>query len=308
MNPDTAEAIRQKAKQMGYRASAVARSLVTQKSQTLGVIVSSISDPFNGEVVRSIEETAYESGYSILLANSQADPDRIIRIIRSFQERRVEGILVTASRVGALYAPLISETKIPIVLINNRHSSELVHSVVIDNEESAREATKYLIEIGHRRIAYIGDRLGFQSNIERFSGYQRALVEAGIPFRPELLAHGDGRPRAAAQAMKRLLVLPERPTAVLCYNDMSAMGALYAASQSGICVPRDLSVVGFDDLYFARYLSPPLTTIRQPKRSMGRQATRLLFDLLEGKMVEASIAVKGRLIIRASATPPGGHA
>lgn len=307
VNAATAEQIRQKAEELGYRASAVARSLVTRRSQTLGVIVTSIADPFNGEVVRAIEETAYRNGYSVLLANSQTDPDRIITIIRSFQERRVEGILVTASRVGALYVPLIAETKVPIVLINNRQDSDQVHSVTIDNEAAAREAAKYLIDFGHRRIGFIGDRLGSQSNLERFAGYQRALAEAGIVFRPELLVHGDGRPKAAAEAMTRLLAVPERPSAVLCYNDMSAMGALHTASQSKVRVPLDLSIIGFDDLFFARYLSPPLTTIRQPKRNMGKQATQLLFDLLAGKTVENTVAVKGELIVRSSTAPPKGH-
>ena len=286
---------------MGYRPSAVARSLVTRRSQTLGVIVTSIADPFNGEVVRAIEEAAYRNGYSVLLANSQTDPDRIVTVIRSFQERRVEGILVTASLLSSLYVPLIAETKVPIVLVNN--TSELAHSVVIDNEAAAHEAAKHLIELGHRRIAFLGDRRGLQSNLERFAGYQRALVQAGIPFQPELLVHGDGRPKAASQAMKRLLRGLEKPTAVLCYNDMSALGALHAAAAAKIAVPRDVSVVGFDDLCFARYLAPPLTTIRQPKRRMGRAATQLLFDLLAGKTVERTLTIKGELIVRSSTAP-----
>lgn len=304
---ETATKIRCKAEEMGYKASAVARGLVTRKTRMLGVLVTAITDPFNAEVVSGIQEKAHEHGYCMILANVQADPDRVITVVRSFQEQRVDAILVTASRVGALYVPLISEMQVPIVLVNNQHDSELVHSIMIENEEAVRAATYYLIEMGHRRIAFIGDRLGFQSNIERFTGYQRALVETGLPLRPELLVHGDGRPKAAARAIKTLMTLPEHPTAVICYNDMSAMGVLHGARQIETRVPETLSVVGFDDLYFASYLYPPLTTIRQPKRTMGRTAAQLALDLLAGKKIEKITRIKGELVVRSSTAPPGVH-
>jgi LacI family transcriptional regulator/LacI family repressor for deo operon, udp, cdd, tsx, nupC, and nupG len=291
---------------MGYKPSAIARSLVTRKTQTIGVIVSSIGDPFNGQVVNGIEEVAHQNGYSLMLANARTDPDRVISVVRSFQERRVEGILVTASRVGALYTPLISEMQVPIVLLNNRQEGKFVHSVTIDNFKAGCQATRHLIELGHTRISYIGDRLGFQSNIERFAGYQQALSEAGITFRPELVAHGDGRPKGGMQAMCNLLATPERPTAVFCYNDMSSLGALHAAKSRQVRVPKDLSVVGFDDMFFAPYLQPPLTTIRQPKCGMGKRAMELLLDLLAGKKPEKVVMIQGKLLVRSSTAPPEG--
>ncbi len=307
VNEQTASDIRRKAVEMGYKASAVARGLVTRRTRTLGVLVTAIADPFNSEVVSGIQETVYRNGYCMILANAHADPDRVIAVVHSFQERRVDAILVTSSRVGALYVPMIAEMQVPIVLINNQHESEQVHSIVIENEEAVRTATHHLIEMGHRRIAFIGDRLGFQSNIERFSGYQRALADAGVPLRPELLVHGDGRPKAAAQAMRTVLALPERPTAVVCYNDLSAMGALHVLDRVGIRVPEVMSVVGFDDLYFAPYLHPPLTTVRQPKRMMGRTAAQLAVDLLDGKKSDKLIRVEGELVVRSSTAPPGKH-
>ena len=180
--------------------------------------------------------------------------------MRSFAERRVDGIVVTASRVGALYAPLLSEMKVPIVLINNQNPGEFVHSVMIENVEASREATNHLIGLGHRRIAYLGDRFGYQSDTERFAGYRRALDEAGLPFLPELVVHGDGQAEAAMGAMDKLLALDNPPAAVFCYNDMSALGALRSIRLHGLRVPEDISLVGFDDLFLASYLQPPLTS------------------------------------------------
>lgn len=304
INRQTAEKIRLIADQLGYRASAVARGLATSRTRTLGLVVTTIADPFVADVVGGIEDAANGYGYSVLLANSHADPEREMAVVRSFEERRVDGVIVTASRVGALYVPMLSRMRVPVVLINNQHPAEFAHSVMIDNLEASREATRHLIRLGHRRIAYLGDRFGHQSDTERFGGYRQALDEADIPFQPELVVHGDGKPEGGIEAMGRLLELAEPPTAVFCYNDMSALGALRRIRAQGLAVPRDISLVGFDDLYLARYMDPPLTTVRQPKWEMGRLAMEELMRLLEGSHAEHVIRVKGELVIRESAGPP----
>ncbi len=303
VNRETAERIRRIACEMGYRPSAVARSLVTRKTKTIGVVVTTIADPFIAEVVSGIEEVANDHGYSVFLANCNADPEREVKVVHSFHERRVDGILVTASRVGALYMPLLSEMKVPIVLINNQHPGEFVHSVMIDNVTASREATQHLIRLGHRRIAYIGDQFGFQSDSERFSGYRQALEAADLPFLPELVAHGDGKPEGGMRAMEKLLALAEPPTAVFCYNDLSALGALRVIQWHGLNVPLDISIVGFDDLFIASYTNPPLTTIRQPKQQMGRMAMEILLKLFSGLNSTTNIKVSGELIIRGSTAP-----
>jgi DNA-binding LacI/PurR family transcriptional regulator len=300
----TGERIQRIAKEAGYSASAVARSLVTRKTYAIGVVVTSISDPFNGEVVGGIEEVANDAGFSIILATSQADPEREMTLVRSFQERRVDGILVASSRVGALYIPLLSEFGIPIVLLNNQHPSQFVHSVTVDNIDGAMRATKHLLTLGHTRIAYLGDRLGLQSDKERYEGYTAALREAGLPIRPEFVARGDGKPPGAREAARELLALPERPTAIFCYNDMSALGVLEHASECGLQIPRDLSIVGFDDLFFTPFLQPPLTSVRQPKRELGRRAMELLLMLLKGDSPGKSLEIKGELMVRGSTAAP----
>jgi DNA-binding LacI/PurR family transcriptional regulator len=303
VNPETATRIRQIARQSGYRVSAIARGLATNKTHTIGVVVTTIADPFVAEVVSGIEDAANDRGYSVFLAESNADPQREKNVVQSFAEQRVDGILVTSSRVGALYLPSLSELIAPVVLINNHHPTAFAHSVMIENVEASRVATSHLIGLGHTRIAYLGDQFGYQSDTERFAGYRRALEQAGLPFLPELVVHGDGKPEGGVSAMRRLLDVVPRPTAVFCYNDMSALGTLLAIRQAGLRVPTDISLVGFDDLFVASYSDPPLTTVRQPMRQMGLLAMESLLKLMSGQKTADTIRVPAELIVRQSTAP-----
>jgi DNA-binding LacI/PurR family transcriptional regulator len=303
VNKKTAARIRKIAAEAGFRTSAVARSLATQKTQMIGVVVSNLIDPFHHEIFAGLDELAEKSGYSVILADSQSDPERELRIVRSFHERRVDAVVVMSSRVGARYMSLLAEREIPIVLVNNQQRDSFAHSVTIDNVDAAFKAVQHLIELGHRRISYIGNKLGVYSDPERFSGYRLALAEANIPFQPELVVHSDYSPEGAGKAVRQLFLLQERPTALFCYNDMLALGALHALRKF-VRVPQDVSIIGFDDLFFARFLDPPLTTILQPKREMGRLAMELVLNLLAGQGVEKTIHVEGRLIVRESTASP----
>jgi len=304
VNRETGELIRRIAENAGYRPSAAARSLVTRRTNTIGVVVTNISDPFVAGVVGGIEDAAEQRGFSVFLANSNAEPAREKRVVRSFEERRVDGIIVTSSRVGALHVPMLSQMEVPIVLLNNQHPSEAAHSVMIDNEGGSFAATSHLTGLGHKRIGYIGDRFGHQSDAERYTGYCRALEAAGLGADPELAQRGDGKPEGARVALARLLALASPPTAVFCYNDMSALGAMHEARNAGLNVPEDLSLVGFDDLYISQYLNPPLTTVRQPMAEMGRLAAETLLQLLAQKKSIQVLKVPGELIVRESTMPP----
>ena len=300
VNAKTAAKIRKIADETGYRASAVARGLVTRRTRTIGLVVTTVADPFASEVVCGVEQTANDHGYSVFLADSNADPERERKVVQAFAERRVDGIIVTSSRVGALYLPRLAEMMVPIVLVNDQYPGAFVHSVMIRNLEGTRAATRHLIGLAHRRIAYLGDQSGYQSDAERFAGYREALDAAGIPFHSEMVVHGDGKPEAALQAMDKLLALAVPPTAVCCYNDMSALGAMRSIWAHGLRVPDDISVIGFDDLFFASYTEPPLTTIRQPMRQMGRLAMESLLKLMEGEESVIKIEVEAELIVRSS--------
>jgi LacI family repressor for deo operon, udp, cdd, tsx, nupC, and nupG len=300
VNPKTAEKIRKIAEEAGYRASAVARGLVTRHTRTIGLVVTTVADPFTSEVVSGIEQTANDHGYSVFLADSNRNPERERRVVQAFAERRVDGIIVTSSRVGALYLPLLSEMRVPIVLVNDQYPGEFVHSVMICNLEGAQAVAAHLAGLGHRRIAYLGDEFGYQSDVERFAGYRAALDAARIPFVPELVVHGDGRPEAAMRAMDTLLALRNPPTAVCCYNDMSALGAMRSIHLHGLRIPADISVAGYDDLFLASYTQPPLTTIRQPMKRMGQLAMEHLLMLISGEESVVKIRIESELIVRES--------
>jgi len=304
ISSETTALIHRIAHEAGYTPSAAARSLVTRRTAAIGVVVTTIADPFAAEVVAGVEDAAAERDYSVILANSGADPAREVKVVRSFEERRVDGIIVTSSRVGASYLETLSQTRVPIVLINNQHPSEFLHSVMIDNVAASRQAVRHLLDLGHRRIGYIGDRFGCQSDSERLNGYRSALTRAGVARRSEYVAYGNGKPDGGVAAMEALLALPSPPTAIFCYNDMTALGALRAIAARRLRVPRDLSVVGFDDLFVAQYSSPPLTTVRQPMHEMGRLALATLLKIIEGGGPQTHIKAPGELIIRESTAPP----
>jgi DNA-binding LacI/PurR family transcriptional regulator len=300
VNAKTAEKIRRIARESGYRASAVARGLVTRRTRTIGLAVTTVADPFTGQVVSGIEQAASDHGYCVFLADSSADPDREKKIVQSFAEQRIDGIIVTSSRVGALYLPLLSEMMVPIVLVNDQHPGAFVHSIMIGNQDGSRMVAEHLVGLGHRRIAYIGDQFGYQSDTERHAGYREALDAAGIPPLPELEVRGDGKPEAGLRAMDTLLALGDPPTAVCCYNDMTAFGAMRSIRMHGLGIPEDISIAGFDDLFIATYTDPPLTTVRQPMRRMGQLAMENLIKLMSGQETVVRIKVKAELIVRES--------
>lgn len=305
VNAQTAARIRKIADETGYRASAVARGLVTRRTRTIGLVVTTVADPFASEVVCGIEQTANDHGYSVILADSNADPERERKVVQSLAERRIDGIIVTSSRVGALYVPLLSEMMVPIVLVNDQYPGDFVHSVMIRNHVGMQSAAEHMIALGHRRIAYIGDRFGYQSDTERLAGYHAALGAAGLTTPAEYVVHGDGGAEGAMRAMEQLLAVAAAPTAVCCYNDMTALGAMRCLRSRGLRVPGDISITGFDDLFFAAYTDPPLTTIRQPMRRMGHMAMESLLKLMEGKESVAQVHIEAELVVRQSTAPPG---
>jgi DNA-binding LacI/PurR family transcriptional regulator len=302
----TAQRIRQLAAEMGYTPSAVARSLVTRRTRTVGLVVTSIADPFVPAVIDGVEHTALEAGYTTILATSRSEPERELSVVRLLQERRVDGIIITASRVGALYAGMLATMQVPVVLVNNQEEGEYLYSVSVDDVAGARMGVEHLLHIGHRRIAFIGCPLRPSSHMRRRQGYLEALAKEGLPANPGWLLEdasiGDDVERGML-GMRHLLSLAERPTAVFCYNDMTAIGALREAQRQGIEVPADVSLLGFDGIREAELVQPSLTTLRQPRYEMGREAMTMLLKLLDGQPVHDQL-FQPRLVIGGSTAPP----
>ncbi len=300
---ETKALIQHLAQEMGYTPDAIARGLVTRQTRTVGVVVTTITDPFVAEVVQGIEDTALENDYSVILASSAAEPDREVAAVEMLRAKRVDGVMVTSSRVGALYLEHLERIGVPVVLINNHNeqSGRYTFSVSVDNQHGGRLATRHLIERGHRRIAYVSGTTDQSDSADRLAGYRQALEENDIPFDPTLVVPGNGRLDGGERALHVLTSLASPPTAVFCYNDMTAIGLLRAARQAGLFVPDDLAVVGFDDIPLASYINPPLTTVAQPQRDMGRQAMSMALTLMaadDSSPPLSDVVVKGRLIVR----------
>jgi DNA-binding LacI/PurR family transcriptional regulator len=305
---ETKARIKQLAREMGYSPSAIARSLVTRRTLTIGLVVTSVADPFWAEVVGGIEEIALERGYSVLLTNSNQERQRELAAVQMLGEKRVDGIIVAASRVGALYGGVLGELGVPIVLVN-RHSEEkepAVHSIATDNVQGGYLATGYLLELGHRRIGYVADSEDLSSNGDRLHGYRRALAEWGLAFDPTLVVDGDGQMEGGRQAMGLLLSIWPPVSAVFCYNDLTAIGALRAIREADGKVPEEVSVIGYDDLALAAYADPPLTTVAQAKREMGQQAMEMILQLIADADPVEDIVLSGELMVRESTGPPPG--
>jgi DNA-binding LacI/PurR family transcriptional regulator len=294
------------AREMGYSPDAQARSLVSGRTQTLGVVVTTISDPFIAQIVQAIESTAQDRGYTVILSSSNAEPEREIAAVEMLQSQRVEAVLVTSSRVGALYQHHLDRLGVPVVLINS-HSEErgpYTYSVSVNNRRGGWLAARHLAQLGHRRIAYVRGPADHSDDQERLAGYRQALEGAGLGYDPQLCIHGTGQSAGSECALPALLGVPNPPTAVFCYNDMTAIGLMRAARQAGLCVPEDLSVVGFDDIPFASLVEPALTTVAQPMAEMGGQAVEMVMRLLAAvenrAQAESNIVVEGELIVRSS--------
>ena len=300
---ETKQRIQHIAREMGYTPSAIARGLVTKRTATIGLVVTTIADPFIAEVARGVEETALDHGYNVILCGCNAEPERELACVRTLREKRVDGIVVTSSRVGSLYVPLLEELGVPIVLINSQHEGNYVYSVRTDNLTGGRLAGEYLLSLGHRHIAYIAGPSGAHSSIERLKGCRSALQERGLGIPDEWIAPGDGQVEGGYAAISTLLQRSPRPTAIFCYNDMTAIGALRAIKAAGLHVPDDLSLIGYDDIAFAAFVDPPLTTVAQDKYTLGQQAMSLTLDLLNGREEAGDVILSPYLVKRASCAP-----
>ncbi|MGD2205974.1 MAG: LacI family DNA-binding transcriptional regulator [Anaerolineae bacterium] len=298
--------IQRLAHKMGYSPDAQARSLVMGRTQTIGVVVTTIADPFIAQVVQEIEGTAHDHGYSVILASSNSKPEREIAAVDMLQSKRVDSVIVTSSRVGALYHKHLDRLGVPVVLVNSHSEEEgtYIFSITVDNRHGGCLATQHLTQLGHRRIAYITGPADHSDDLDRLAGYRHILTEFGITFDPDLVVQGTGRGDGGERAWPALAALDEPPTAVFCYNDMTAIGLLRAARRAGLAIPQDLAVVGFDNIPFAAYVNPPLTTIAQPMLDLGKQAVEMALALMSDENPEnesvSNIVVQGQLIVRES--------
>lgn len=308
---------------LGYSPNALARGLAMRRTSTVGVLVSSIADPFWAQVVRGIEDCAYHERYAVIIASSYEDVAREQGAVELFRHKRVDGIIVAASSGGPEALMEMRPRGVPVVFINNEHieidnehiepvSASLaldepagagpVYLVANDDTQGAILVVEHLLALGHRRIGYIG-ATGRASSLRRYHGYRLTLERASVPRDDLLVVHLDEGADEGELGAFRLLAGEARPTALFCYDDVMALGALRAVRALGMQTPRDVSVVGFDDIPIAAYMDPPLTTVRQPMYEMGQQAMHMLLGLLRSEPPAPRVIMPGELVVRASSGP-----
>ncbi|WKB52233.1 LacI family DNA-binding transcriptional regulator [Eleftheria terrae] len=294
--------VEQAIRELGYVPSAVARSLKSNSTRTLGMLIPNSSNPYFAEIVRSIEDRCFDAGYTLLLCNTDDEPRRQGVYLQVLAERRIDGLVVVSTGQDASLPTLLAGLKVPTVLLDREIDSLPCDLVETAHLHGAMLATRHLASLGHRRIACIGGPRDIASSEQRIAGWRQAMAEAGLDAGgDELLWHGDFTSQGGYEALHALLRRPERPSAVFICNDLMAMGALCAAHESGLRVPDDLSIVGFDDIELARFTSPPLTTVAQPKQRIAALAVDMLRERIDGRRQQArKVMLQPELCVRAS--------
>lgn len=300
---DTTERILRLAEAMGYVPNSIAQSLNSQRTFTLGMLVPSIADPVIMDVVEGAERVAQERGYSIFISTSHNDPQRELTVLETFQRRRVDGVIVVASRTSDEYTLPLERIQVPVVLLDNEEISDHHPSVDADSRGGAALAVAYLVQLGHQRIGYIGATDRPVTNRKRLAGYTQMLEKAGLPPQQQWVIHPVAADDIQRGRLGVELCLAAGVTAIFCYNDQIAIGVLNTCYHKGVAVPQQLSVVGFDDIRAASYVNPPLTTVRQPLQQMGQRALAMMLALIDKAQVQNEL-LACELVVRASVAPP----
>lgn len=301
ISDDTKIYIQQLARDMGYVPSIIARSLVAQRSATIGVAITDLADPYYVDLMIGIEAAADAFNYQVILSSFYRDPDRELAVVYDFNQRRADGIIITGSYVENAYMDPDNNYFKPIVVIN---SLTYPYSVSVDRTLGVRLIIEYLVALGHTRIAHVAQP---RDGLDRLDGYRLALAEFNLPVDESLIVQCDGGIAGGIQAVPELLKNPDLPTAIFCFNDLTAIGVINALRELGYQVPRDMSVVGFDDLALSAYYHPALTTIHQPSQEVGKKAVEMLVRLMNGDTSVTPQVMVPKLVVRRSTAAVTGE-
>ena len=274
ISEQTTHRIQKIASDLKYHPSFAARSLKTNRSQALGVIVSHIDDPFFSEILQGIDDVAQSSGYSLFIAASQQDPKRENAIVQTMREHRVDGVILCSPRFTPEQSLQLHSYDIPIVAINNQADEDYQYSIYHDDVDGGRQACEHLISLGHEKDCIPGGCIVWSNNQRKIGRFSASHAKSWFGAYPDEYIHqvAGNSARQGYDAMDYFLGLTIRPTALICYNDMMAVGVLKGLHQAGLQVPEDISVTGFDNIMVSDFTNPTLTTIDQPKRFLGAEA------------------------------------
>ncbi len=302
--PETRARVLEAARDLDYRPSEVARSLKRRSTQTLGLIITDIENPYFPQLVRSVEDAARAAGYSVLLCNAADDPEREASYLDLLVDRRVDGLVIAASSLGVRQGDWLTAPPIPVVLVNTAAPESGLPTIMSDNEQGGRIAADHLLGRGHRLFGYLMPPPRNVDAPDRLAGVRSALADAGCPGDALTITHGEALVGGGEAATEELLDLAPGTTAIVAYNDLMAIGAIRALRRRGRRVPVDTSVVGFDDVPLATYVDPALTTISQRTDEMGRWAVERLIG--ENGVGPSSVRLPVDLQVRDSTGPVPG--
>lgn len=313
VSDETREKVLQAIKEMNYRRNGLARNLKRQRTETIGLVLGDISNPYSTELANAVRETLSFRGFNLFICISEHSAKEDIIAFESLVNHSVDGLIVAtrSNEGGDAHLREIVDSNMPVVVIGRDFQHDLVDSIAADNLRGGFEATQHLIDLGHTRIGFIGGTLSAAGKLKRLQGYLEALEAHGIEVDERLITGrreavsdvpGYSTEKMGYEGMNRLLSLPNRPTAVFARNDFTAIGAMTAIKKAGLKIPEDIAIVGFDDIPLALHTSPTLTTVRQPMRLQGRLAADLLLQRIESEepRERAEHILNCELIIRES--------
>jgi LacI family transcriptional regulator len=306
----TQEKVRLAAAELNYQPNVQASALTTKRTLLVGLVIPDIQNPFSATLARGVQDYVTEQGYLSIICSTDGDPEKEIKLMREIHRRGVDGFIITPphtrqSQQENEFIEQLLKKGMPIVFIGNRLDNPTVDFVTSRAQDGAMKAVLHLAQLGHQRIGFIGGHYTQGVAVGRWLGYQEAIITSNLTIRPEYMLESDLSQDGGETAMGQLLALPNRPTAVLCVNDLMAVGAMRACQQHGIDVPTDMSIIGFDDIPLARLTRPPLTTVAQPAYDLGCKSAELLLNRTQNsKLLPQQVTLQSELIIRDSTAPP----
>jgi DNA-binding LacI/PurR family transcriptional regulator len=293
------------ARELGYQPNQVARSLRTRVNQTIGLLVSDILNPFHATLAKGLQDAAFDHGYHLLLCNTDEDPTKEAAYLRLFQSNQLRGFVIVPTERSRRLLQEFSD--IPVVEADRTSGLPNLHAVLADNLSGTRQAVEHLIQLGHRKIAIIAGKPDVTTGVERLEGYLQTMRAFGLEVNPRWIVHGNHREEGGYRAARELLNLPpnDHPTAWFVINNEMTAGAVRAIREAGLHIPKDLSIVGFDDSRWAQLMDPPLTVVDQPAYDLGYTSGEILFKLFERASPPPKVVrLHTQLVVRSSTAPP----
>lgn len=286
---ETRKKVLQAIAELGYEPNALARGLVSKRSHTIGVLMPNLSSMVASEILKGIEDAAHRYNQSVIVCNTDNDGKRTLEYLQVLKEKQVDGIIVVSANIIPEYYQKMKAMKKPVILVATKYPQGDLPFIKVDDEKAAYDATSYLIQKGHRAIGMVsGTRTDPIAGTPRVKGYKKALSDHAIPIRENYIAYGDFGFKTGMSCLDRLIQTAPEITAIFAASDEMAVGVLSRAFKRGIAVPRQLSVIGYDNTQIAEMTTPPLTTLSQPFYEMGELGiTRLLEQIEQGKKMES---------------------